>query len=80
MVSWWLFPPQAEAWVPAVMAQCHDPHAIEFFVEQQVIGELFQIGASPATGIEVKTLGMRFHMESGLFEFRPKIVTESISD
>lgn len=75
-----LFPLQAEARVPAVMAQCHNPHAIEFFVEQQVIGEFFKIGASPAAGIEVESLRMRYHMAAGLLKFSPEIVTERIAD
>lgn len=62
------------------MAQCHDPHAIELFVEQQMIGKFFKIGASPAAGIEMKTLGMSFHLMAYLFEFRPKIVTQRITD
>ena len=71
-----LFPLQAEARVPAVMAQRHDPHAIEFFVKQQVLGEFFKIGASPAAGIKVEPLGMGFHGMTYLLEFRPEIVTE----
>ena len=44
-----LFSPQAEARVPAIVAQRHDSHSIEFFVEQQVIGEFFKIAAPPTT-------------------------------
>ena len=66
-----LFQLQAEARVPAVVAQCHDPHTIGFFVKQQVIGKFFKIGASPAAGIEMKTLGMCFHLMAYLLEFRP---------
>ncbi len=74
-----LFPPQAEAGVPAVMAQCYDPHAIEFFVEQQMIGEFFKIGAPPAAGIGVKTFWMGFDLSAGMLEFGPEIVTERIA-
>ena len=69
-----LFPAQAEARVPAIMAKRHDPHAIEFFIEEQVIGEFFKIGTTPATRIEMKTLGVCFHLEADSLEFRPKIV------
>ncbi len=62
------------------MAQRHDPRSIEFFVEKQVIGKFFKIGASPTTGIEVETLGMSFHLQAGLLKFCPEIITECIAD
>jgi hypothetical protein len=62
------------------MAQRHDPHTVEFFLKQQVIGKFFEIGASPAAGIKVETLGMSFHLKAGLLEFRLQIVTERIAD
>jgi hypothetical protein len=62
------------------MAQCHDPHAIKFFAEQQVIDEFFKIGAPPPAGIEVESLGMSFHLKAYLLEFRPRIVTQRIAD
>ena len=62
------------------MAQGHDPHAIEFFAEQQVIGEFLKVGASPAAGIEVETFRMRFHLAASLLEFSPEIITERIAD
>lgn len=58
------------------MAQCHDPHSIKCFAEQQVVGKFLKIGASPAAGVEVETLGMRFHLAAELLEFRPEIITE----
>jgi hypothetical protein len=67
-----LFSLQAEARVTAAMAQRHDPHTVEVFVKQQVIGKFFDIGASPAAGIKVETLGKSFHLKAGLLDFDQK--------
>jgi len=75
-----LFSTQTVARVPAIVAQRHDSHAIEFLVKQQVIGKLLKIGASPATGIEMMTLRISFHLEADFLKFRPKIVTQRIAD
>ena len=42
--------------------------------DEQVIGEFFKIGTTPATWIVMKTLRVCFHLEADPLEFRPKIV------
>ncbi|MEI8038786.1 MAG: hypothetical protein WCJ14_10380 [Verrucomicrobiota bacterium] len=62
------------------MTQRHDSHAIELFVEKQVIGKSLKIGPPPAIRIEVKALGVRLNAAAHLLEICPEIVSERIAD
>jgi len=74
------FPLESVAGIPAVVPQRHDSHAVELLVKKQVVGEFFQIGATPPTCIEMLSLRMLADLKAHFLKFCQEIVAKRITD
>ena len=63
-----------------MMAQCHDAIAVQFLIEQQVVGKAPEVGTPPSARIKEETLGMGIHFIADPLEFRPEVIAQRMAD